>query len=233
MTYLRNIFIITAFCLTGISGKSQEPVSTDSFAVAIKDPKVQILDVRTPSEYKSGHIKSAFLADWLQKDEFKRRVGFLDKSKPVAVYCAAGPRSEKAALWLSENGFSNVVYLKGGFTKWKMEGKPFEAEQEVTQLSRTEYDNYLSAFDLVLVDFGAVWCPPCKKMEPVLDSLQNEMKNKFKLTNIDAGVNTEIMKELKVDVLPTFILYKKGKEVWRKEGLVAKSEFVRAINAAN
>lgn len=233
MNNLKRYFAVVLFSAFALVAQSQSAVSTDSFAIAIKNPDVQILDVRTPSEYNSGHIKSAFLADWLQPEEFKRRVGFLDKSKPVVVYCAAGPRSEKAADWLAKNGFSQVQYLKGGFTKWKLEDKPYEAETAATQLSKKEYDEYLSAFPVVLVDFGAVWCPPCKKMEPVMDSLQKELKNKFKLTNIDGGINTDIMKELNVTVLPTFILYKNGKEVWRKEGLVEKAEFVRVIKDVN
>lgn len=230
MIYLKKHLLCFLFLSFAFLAKSQEAITTDSFSVKIKNPGLQILDVRTQAEYKSGHIKSAFLADWLQPEEFKRRVAFLDKSKPLVVYCAAGPRSVKAADWLIENGFTNVEYLKGGFIKWKKEDHPFEAAAATTQLSRNEYNAYLSGFPVILVDFGAVWCPPCKKMEPILDSLQKEMKNKFKLTNIDAGVNTDIMKELKVSALPTFILYKNGKEVWRKEGLVEKSEFISAIN---
>ena len=53
--------------------------------------------------------------------------------------------------------------------------------------------------------------PSCKKMEPVLASLQDELKGKFKLVKVDGGINTDVMKELNVAALPTFIIYRNGK----------------------
>ncbi len=78
----------------------------------------------------------------------------------------------------------------------------------------------------VLVDFNAVWCPPCKKMAPGLDSLVSTHGSQFVLVKIDGGNQTDICKELKVYKFPTFIIYKKGKEVWRKQGLTEIYEFV-------
>jgi thioredoxin-like negative regulator of GroEL len=79
--------------------------------------------------------------------------------------------------------------------------------------------------EIVLVDFGAVWCPPCKKMEPVLQEFMAENDNKLMLLKMDGGIETELMKSLNVEALPTFILYVHGKEVKRKQGLVSKEEF--------
>ena len=69
----------------------------------------------------------------------------------------------------------------------------------------------------VLVDFGAEWCPPCKKMEPVLNQFMKQNATKLTLVKMDGGVETELMKTLNVDALPTFILYKNGKEVKRNK----------------
>jgi len=82
----------------------------------------------------------------------------------------------------------------------------------------------------VLVDFGAEWCPPCRKMQPVLDALQNEMKDKFKIVKVDGGINTAVMQQLDVSTLPTFIVYKNGKEVWRKQGIVEKNELKKQLS---
>ncbi len=79
----------------------------------------------------------------------------------------------------------------------------------------------------VLVDFSAVWCAPCKKMAPVLDSLVAKHGDKFVVVKIDGGDQTNICKELNVDGFPTFIIYKQGKEVWRKQGLTEKKEFLQ------
>jgi len=78
----------------------------------------------------------------------------------------------------------------------------------------------------VLVDFNAVWCPPCKKMTPLLDSLVKTNGNQFVLVKVDGGEQTDICRELKVDGFPTFIIYKLGKEVWRKQGIVEAKKFV-------
>ena len=71
-----------------------------------------------------------------------------------------------------------------------------------------------------MVDVSAEWCPPCKKMEPVIAELLQELSNQFQLVKVDGGVDVEVMKKIKASVLPTFIIYKDGKEIWRKEGVV-------------
>jgi thiol-disulfide isomerase/thioredoxin len=58
---------------------------------------------------------------------------------------------------------------------WKLEGKPVEAVDTKTQLTIDQYKELSKSKDIVLVDFGAEWCPPCKKMEPVLQQLQKEL----------------------------------------------------------
>ncbi|HRH50549.1 MAG TPA: thioredoxin domain-containing protein [Panacibacter sp.] len=204
-------------------------VNAEKFQQHAAEPGVQILDVRTTREYQNGHIKKALQADWLQQDQFKDRIQYLDKTKPVLVYCASGGRSGKAAEWLAQNGFQHIENLEGGFTQWKLENKPVEGMENVIQLTTAEYEKYTKADATVLVDFGAEWCPPCKLMAPVIDAVENELKNKFKLVKVDGGVNTEIMKQLNVAALPTFIVYKNGKEVWRKQGVTEKAELIKQL----
>ena len=83
---------------------------------------------------------------------------------------------------------------------------------------------------LVLVDFGASWCPPCKKMEPVIDNIKKTMADKVTVKFVDGGSNTTIMENIHVEALPTFILYQKGKEVWRKQGVISQEELATVIN---
>jgi thioredoxin-like negative regulator of GroEL len=61
-------------------------------------------------------------------------------------------------------------------------------------------------------------------MYPVLAQLQAELKDQFKLVKIDGGMHTDVMKSLQVDGIPFFIIYKKGKETWRRQGVVALNE---------
>lgn len=59
-------------------------------------------------------------------------------------------------------------------------------------------------------------------MEPVINQLQAELAGKFKLVNVDGGNDIEVMKRIKADALPTFIIYKNGKEIWRDFGIISK-----------
>lgn len=218
---LRVSFMLLTACFLACNNEAQVQTSltVTAFEKAISAQGAQILDVRTMDEYQSGHIKNAFLADWTNPDEFLFRIQSLDKSKPVYAYCFSGARSSKAASILREKGF--IVYnLTGGIAAWKREEKPLEAAISVKQLSESDYQSMIPADKTVLVDIGAIWCPPCKKMEPLIDSLASLQQSQFTVVKIDGGAQNAIVQSLSIKSFPTFIIYKKGKEVWRKEGQI-------------
>lgn len=210
-----------------------QSLTTEAFEKGIAGKNSQLLDVRTAGEYKSGHIAHSLQADWNDQDQFKSRAQHLDKSKPVYVYCASGGRSRSAARWLRSNGYPQVYELTGGFIKWKGDGKPVEGMPDTKPMTTEAFNAEISGAGTVLIDCGAVWCAPCRKMDDVLQSLQKDMAGKYKLVKIDATVNTDLMKQLKATELPTFILYKNGKEVWRKEGIVELEELKVRISDNN
>ena len=215
---------ILLLLISEVSGQNKAVLPAAEFQEQIKPTGVQILDVRTSQEYNAGHITHAFLADWLNEKQFKERVEHLDKTRPLFVYCGSGVRSNDAAKWLRNNGFQQVYELQNGIIGWKRNKNPLETEISTKQLTKIEYKAMVTAAPLVLIDFGAKWCPPCRKMEPVLEQLQTELHGKFVLQKIDAGIQIDIMEQLDVKELPTFILYKAGNEVWRKTGLVGLEE---------
>lgn len=224
---LSLFLIISLFCCQYLV--AQDGIATTDFEKRIQTQHPQILDVRTAGEYQSGHIKNSLQADWLNKAQFSDRIQYLDKNKPLLVYCASGMRSGQAAKWLLEKGFTDVQNMKGGLTAWKLEGKPVVSINNKEQLSIDAYKAFTISADIVLIDFTAEWCPPCIKMKPVLHQLQKELRGQFSLIEVDGGVDIDVMKAMQVDALPVFILYKKGKEVWRKEGVVALSELKQKI----
>lgn len=230
MKHILGLYIIFALFSSCSAQNKQQVLNANQFEQAITNNQVQLLDVRTAEEYKGGHIAHALQADWTNKDEFKDRVQALDKAKPLYVYCASGVRSEAAANWLRSQGFNEVYNLESGLISWKKAGKPLEGAKEVKQMSREEY-NALIQQGVVLVDFGAEWCPPCKKMEPVLQSLSKELEGRFTLAQIDAGAQTTLMQKMNVDKLPTFILYKDGQETWRYTGLIDKASLQDKIQS--
>lgn len=221
---MKRIFFLLLLSVFFASCQAQDGLPPAAFEKTLNTQKPQLLDVRTAGEFQSGHLKNALQADWLNKEQFAERIKYLDKSKPLLVYCASGMRSAAAAQYLTANGFTNVQNLKGGMTAWKLEGRPVEAASNKPQMTLAQYQNMTKSADIVLVDFGAEWCPPCKKMEPVLNQLQQELAGKYNLVKVDGGMDIDVMKSQKVEALPVFIIYKNGKEVWRKQGVVELKE---------
>ena len=225
---MKQIILIVLLFVSCSSSAQQVNLDVNAFEKAIADSNIQVLDVRTLEEFNSGHLKDAFLADWTKREQFMERVAALDKTKPVYTYCLSGGRSSAATKWLNENGFK-AYNLSGGIGAWKREGKPVEALAEVKQISLKEYQSLIPQDKVVLVDVSAEWCPPCKKMKPVIDSLVKASANKFTLVEVDGGKQSALTNELKVDAFPTFIIYKNGKETWRKSGIIEASELVSGI----
>jgi thioredoxin len=227
MKYSCRIVYISLFTLILFSCTAQTKtnLTADEFEKAIAKDSVQILDVRTPGEYAGGHIKNTLLANWNDATEFERRISYVDKNKPVYVYCLAGGRSAAAAQKMRAMGFENVYELQGGINAWKASNKDLEGVSTAKMpFSLEAFNAAINSSKTVLVDFGAEWCPPCKKMEPVLQSLQKNNAGKFSLVKVDGGNDEAILKEYKVTQLPVFIIFKDGKQVWRKDGVVDEKE---------
>ena len=203
-------------------------ISVAAFEQKMKTPGIQILDVRTAGEYQGGHFNNALQANWLDQKEFADRVQHIDKTKPVLVYCASGVRSAEAMNWMKQNGFVDVSNLRGGTSAWRMEGKPLEAKTSREEMSMAAFTASTKT-GTILVDIGAEWCPPCVKMEPVLKQLQKEKGTQYNLVKVDGGIDIEVMKHLKSEGLPTFIVFKNGKEIWRKQGIVDYATLAAAI----
>lgn len=219
---LKKVGIIIAICMALLFNANNSYAQTivnksvEDFQKGITLQNVQLLDVRTASEYQSGHLKKALQANWNNETEFKERTKALDKSKPVYVYCLSGVRSSAAANWLSENGFKNVVSMKGGINAWKQANKSVEGQSKIKQMTFKEFTAMIPKDKTVVVDFSAVWCAPCQKMKPIVKKLKNE---KYQIIEIDGGSQSTLCKTLKIDAFPTFIIYKNGKETTRKQGI--------------
>ena len=217
--------VLFSTLLFSCTAQTKTSLTADEFEKEITTKAdIQILDVRTPGEFFSGHIKNALHADWNDKKEFDRRIIFVDKSKPVYVYCLAGGRSAAAAAKMRKMGYENVFELTGGTNAWRAANKPLEGMSTEKQMSIEELNATIGGSKIVLVDFGADWCPPCKQMEPVLKDIEQHNKGKFTLLKVDGGRDQDILQAYKVTALPVFIIFKDGKQVWRKDGIATEKE---------
>ncbi|MBL0337505.1 MAG: thioredoxin [Chitinophagaceae bacterium] len=82
---------------------------------------------------------------------------------------------------------------------------------------------------LVLVDFTAAWCGPCKMLAPVLHDVKEVLGDTASIIKIDVDQNPAIASEYQVQGVPTLILFKEGKQVWRQSGVLPKQAIVSAV----
>lgn len=82
------------------------------------DKEVQLIDVRTPEEFESGHIGDALNFNIIDSNTFLKQIQNLDKEKPVYLYCKMGGRSNRAAQVLLENGFTQIYDYSAGYNDW-------------------------------------------------------------------------------------------------------------------
>ena len=235
---LTSLFVLGinfSSCQTNQTSKQQSSggkISVDEFEQKINSTKDgQVVDVRTPEEYTKGYVKGAKNINWNDAG-FETEINKLDKSKAVFVYCLGGGRSAAATKKMKDLGFKEIYDMQGGMMAWNNAGKPVvntNANTENPGMSLEKYNKQLKSDKLVLVDFNAPWCVPCRKMAPMLEELSKEQQNKMQLIKINADENKELAKNLKVETLPLLILYKNQKIVWQNTGFIEKADLLKII----
>lgn len=84
----------------------------------------------------------------------------------------------------------------------------------------------------VLVDFYATWCGPCKALAPILEKVKDELGDAVKIIKIDVDKNQPLASQYQVRGVPTMILFKKGKQVWRQSGVVEKNAIIEVVKTS-
>jgi thioredoxin 1 len=83
----------------------------------------------------------------------------------------------------------------------------------------------------VLVDFKADWCGPCKMMTPILKEVKQQLKDDIKIIKIDVDKNQSVAATYQVRGVPTLILFKEGKQVWRQSGVVPANQLIPLLKS--
>lgn len=218
---LSFITLLLLGCSNGQNSTGKTQISAAEFSEKIEELGApQLIDVRTAEEFEGGHLKNAVNFDW-NSDGFMKQVASLDKTKPVFVYCLSGGRSSSAAAAMRKNGFTEVYEMDGGMMQWRAQKLPEVAgNASPDAISMDQYNVLISSDKLVLVDFYAEWCGPCKRMEPYLNKITEDSKEYVTVIRIDADKNPDLCRQLNVTALPVLKLYKNKELIWDNLGFV-------------
>lgn len=222
--------LLLSFLFLSCQGQTTKNIQTldpKTYAEKLKTTeKPQLLDVRTPQEYDVEHLENADNVN-VNTADFATKAAQYDKTKPIFVYCKVGGRSAQAADKLAEMGFKEIYNLDGGIMKWSANNLP-KTSQSIqiakTGMTSDDYQKLITSDKKVLVNFTAVWCAPCQKMKPYVMKLKEELKDQIKIVRLDADENKALVEGMKIDGLPTIIVYENGKEVWRNLGYITEEE---------
>lgn len=228
---IASVVILLNSCSNRQTQSTKTIISATEFADKMKElPTATIIDVRTPDEFSKGHLANANNYDW-NGNEFDKQIAPLDKSEPVFVYCLSGGRSSSAANKMRSDGFKTVYELDGGIMKWRGANLPETTDNTITSngLTKQQFDALRHSDKLVLVDFYADWCAPCRKMKPYFDEISKDMADKVVVIRINADDNQALCKELQIDALPVLQLYKNKVLTWTNTGFIDKENVVKQL----
>ena len=87
-----------------------------------------------------------------------------------------------------------------------------------------KFNEIISGNQITLVDFFATWCGPCKMMHPVLEQLKDDLGDSIRILKIDVDKNESLSETYRIQSVPTLMLFKEGKQLWRQSGAMRDQE---------
>ena len=114
------VLAVFMFSCQSESGVNSVSLSPEIFKDSLNKANAQIIDVRTLSEFREGHIEHALNIDYFSEN-FADSIALLKVTKPVFIYCRSGKRSSKSASAFLELGFKKIYELEGGILNWRNE----------------------------------------------------------------------------------------------------------------
>ncbi|WP_288315758.1 thioredoxin [Marseilla massiliensis] len=92
------------------------------------------------------------------------------------------------------------------------------------------FNDVISEDRLVLVDFFATWCQPCKMMHPVLEQLKDTLGDKVRIIKVDVDKYGQTAAQYGIQAVPTLMLFRNGQTLWRQSGMMSRVDLLAVIN---
>jgi thioredoxin 1 len=102
-------------------------------------------------------------------------------------------------------------------------------KQKYKLTMETFYD-VIAGDQLVLVDFFATWCQPCKMMHPVLQQVKEVLGDRIRIIKIDVDTHAALSQQYQIQSVPTLMLFRRGEVLWRASGAMPKAELLSTID---
>ena len=93
-----------------------------------------------------------------------------------------------------------------------------------------KFNDIINGNDLVLVDFYADWCGPCKMMSPILQEVKMHLKDAVKIIKVNVDQHQDLASHFMVRGVPTLMLFKNGKMLWRQSGVLSTKDLTEIIS---
>jgi thioredoxin len=225
--FLSILFICSLLCA---SCSQKESLTVNEFAEKLgKAPHPQLLDARSPEEFARNHIQGAISVNMADNAAKQKVIEALDPAYPTFTYSINSGRGVVLAAELRKLGFREVYALSGGLAAWVGAGYPLETFGENSGLTSEQFEQLIRSNRRVLVDFSSSYCGGCRLLQPVLDSLEHQSPDDLKIVRVELDESPGIIKEQKIEALPTLILFEHGKTVWKHKGLIKLPELLHAL----
>ena len=96
---------------------------------------------------------------------------------------------------------------------------------------KSSFHQIINKAQPVLIDFYADWCGPCKTMAPILKQSKDELGEAVSIVKIDVDKNQELATKYQVKGVPTLMLFKNGKMLWRQSGVISKDQIIQLVKS--
>ncbi len=227
------VSVLLVSCL-GNSNEKIQSISVDELEQAMRPyANLQVVDLRSPEDYLEAHLPGAVNID-LNSPTFEKELAGLNPELPIYLYCANGLSSAEAIKKMAKKPFPKIYDVTGGYGAWSGAGKKLSQVDRVARpepVTRSEYDAMIKKAEFILLQFSPSSVDPMvlKRMEAMVFGVAKRKGGEMEFKKYNYSDQVSLARDLKVNNLPTLILYKQGIEVWRYEGMPEKSEIESAI----